>query len=170
LIVEDPDAPGDRPFLHWLLWNIPGDADALPGGISREAHPEKLPGAVQGRNGTGSLGWHGPKPPPGHGPHRYHFQIFALSERLDHLDETTSLETLVSALKGLTLASGEAIGVYERADRSLDRPSPGRTGSYGLMAEGPTEAERHAGREGLDEDDLDRHAPHDPEGVVRRST
>jgi phosphatidylethanolamine-binding protein (PEBP) family uncharacterized protein len=30
IIVEDPDAPTERPFVHWLIWNIPGGLSALP--------------------------------------------------------------------------------------------------------------------------------------------
>src|SRR5665213_2124909 len=30
VILEDPDAPGGAPFVHWLIWNIPGEATSLP--------------------------------------------------------------------------------------------------------------------------------------------
>lgn len=146
LIVEDPDAPMARPFVHWLIWNIPGSADGVPQGLSRAAHPKELPGAVQGRNSGGQYGWHGTKPPEGHGVHHYHFQVFALSAAMPHLGPETSLEELVDALKGLTIASGEIIGLYERRD-PLAPPSP-----------------REDARGGLDQDDVDRHAPHTPEG------
>jgi hypothetical protein len=26
VVVEDPDAPQEQPFVHWMIWNIPGDA------------------------------------------------------------------------------------------------------------------------------------------------
>lgn len=168
LIVEDPDAPMDRPFVHWLLWNIPGTAIEIPAGISRVAHPPELPGAVQGHNSGGGYGWHGTKPPPGHGVHHYHFQLFALSAPLGGMGPKTSLEELVSALKGLTIASGEVVGTYERPDGLADAPSPGRTGAHG-EAHAPTAGETAAGRGGLDADDPDRHAPHTPTGEVQRS-
>lgn len=66
LVVEDPDAPGDRPFLHWMLWNIPGKASEIPARISRAERPAELPGAVQGLNAAGRYGWHGTKPPHRH--------------------------------------------------------------------------------------------------------
>ena len=61
LICEDPDAPGGT-FVHWILWGIP------PGtaGLAEGAVP---PGTHQGRNGFGSVGYRGPCPPRGHGPH-----------------------------------------------------------------------------------------------------
>jgi Raf kinase inhibitor-like YbhB/YbcL family protein len=135
LVVEDPDAPMDQPFIHWLLWNIPGTATAIPAGLSRTARPSELPGAIQGHNSGGKVGWHGTQPPEGHGLHHYHFQLFALSATLDHLPPQTGLAELVDVLKGLTIASGEVVGTYERV-APIDVASPsdaaetsqGRTG------------------------------------------
>jgi len=168
-VVEDPDAPMAEPFVHWLLWNVPGTATELPAGLSRVVRPPELPGAVQGHNSGGKLGWHGTQPPEGHGVHHYHFQLFALSATLDHLGPNTSLEELVNALKGLTIASGQLVGTYERPGPG-DVASPGRTGSYGREPsnEHPPRGEVAEGRGGLDADDPDRHAPHDEDGDVRR--
>ncbi|MGC1303090.1 MAG: YbhB/YbcL family Raf kinase inhibitor-like protein [Caulobacteraceae bacterium] len=168
LVVEDPDAPRETPFLHWLVWNIPGRATAIPAGLPRTERPDQLPGAVQGLNSAGQPGWFGPKPPPGHGIHHYHFQLFALSGWLDHLAADTTLEQLVSALKGMTIASGERVGTYERPDPAHDASSPGRTGGYGSNPYSDTRREESSGRGGLDEDDLDRHAPHTPDGETER--
>jgi hypothetical protein len=158
LIVEDPDAPTERPFLHWAIWNIPGKLAGLPVNVPKDARLQgALSGAVQGLNGRGQPGYMGPRPPAGDGPHRYHFQLFALDLRLD-LPPTAPLEELVQVLKANTIAACELVGTYER-DTLSDQPSP-EPRSF-------SEAELHAGRGGLDEDDVDRHAPHDPEGVVR---
>ena len=73
-------------------------------------------------------------------------------------------------LRSATIAKGELVGRFETPHPTLDAPSPARTGSYGRdegAPPSPTEAERNAGRGGLDRDDPDRHAPHDPSGVVR---
>lgn len=75
-------------------------------------------------------------------------------------------------LKGCTLAKGELVGRYETPDPIADAPSPARTSAYGRgdgAAPASTAAEVAAGRGGLDRDDPDRHAPHDPDGVVRRT-
>src|SRR5690606_8331005 len=32
LIAEDPDAPRELPFVHWLIWNLPAESTALPPG------------------------------------------------------------------------------------------------------------------------------------------
>jgi Raf kinase inhibitor-like YbhB/YbcL family protein len=153
LIVEDPDAPTERPFLHWAIWNIPGKLEGLPAHVLKDDRlGEPLGGAVQGLNGNGQPGYTGPKPPAGDGPHRYHFQLFALDMRLD-LPPTAPLEVL----KGNAVASCELVGIYQQ-DTLSDRPVETRSFS---------DAEFNAGRAGLDEDDVDRHAPHDTDGVVR---
>lgn len=115
IIVQDPDAPRAHPFVHWLIWNIPGEATSLPEGLPNETSLGLVGGATQGVNGSGTVGWFGPRPPPGHGLHRYHFQIFALAQRLT-FGPNAPLETLVSALKGDTLAEGLLVATYEAPD------------------------------------------------------
>lgn len=112
IVVEDPDAPREHPFVHWLIWNIPGEATSLPEALPSEASLGLIGGATQGVNGAGKIGWYGPRPPAGHGLHRYHFQIFALAERLT-FGPNVPLESLVSALKGDTLAEGLLVATYE---------------------------------------------------------
>lgn len=114
LIVEDPDAAGDTPAVHWMMWNIPGKLAGLSRGVEKTGFPDgELEGAVQGANSHGVHGWMGPKPPAGTGKHRYHIQLFALSTRFDHLGPETPLEELTNALKGTTIAHGELVGTFE---------------------------------------------------------
>ncbi len=112
LVVQDPDAPTDEAVVHWMIWNIPGNATSLPPGISPRPHLDHPKGAVQGRNTKGVFGYLGPQPPPGHGVHRYHFQLFALDKLLPMSPETP-LEELLNALKANTIASAELVGTYE---------------------------------------------------------
>lgn len=112
VIVEDPDAPRDSPFVHWLAWNIPGESASLPEGLGNEARLVSPQGMIQGKNDNGSHGWFGPRPPAGHGPHRYHFQVFALAKPLTVAADAPLLD-VVQALKGDTLAEGEVVGTYE---------------------------------------------------------
>jgi Raf kinase inhibitor-like YbhB/YbcL family protein len=113
LIVEDPDAPRDRPFVHWMIWNISGPARGLEANLPGEVHLVLPQPAVQGKNDTGAVGWYGPKPPPGHGVHHYYFQLFALDGRLGLDPATTDVRILVDALKGRTLVSGQLVGTFE---------------------------------------------------------
>ena len=115
LIVEDPDAPRDEPMVHWVVWDIPGIATSLPANLGEKAHPEALAGATQGLNGKGGHGWTGMAPPEAHGVHHYHFQLFALSKSLGFRPDT-SLEQLVETLKGVTIAKGELVGLFETPD------------------------------------------------------
>ncbi|MDB5441991.1 MAG: phospholipid-binding protein [Phenylobacterium sp.] len=116
LIVEDPDAPQDLPFLHWMIWNIEGGVRALPQGLPNAPRLLTPQGAIQGRNDMGGHGWFGPRPPPGHGVHHYYFQVFALDDVLA-MDEHTPLNELLNALKGHTLAKGEMVATYEAPTR-----------------------------------------------------
>jgi Raf kinase inhibitor-like YbhB/YbcL family protein len=112
LLCEDPDAPTARPFVHWIVTGVPPDTRELD-----EAQPASAvtlaTGAVQGRNDMRKDGYYGPEPPPGHGTHHYHFQIFAVDQTLD-LRAPVDREQLVSALRGHVIAWGELVGTFER--------------------------------------------------------
>jgi Raf kinase inhibitor-like YbhB/YbcL family protein len=112
LIVEDPDAPREKPFVHWMIWNIPGELNALSEGLPNNPNLVTPQAATQGCNDRGGYGWFGPLPPRGHGPHRYYFQLFALDAPLE-MDPDTSLDDLLNALKAHTIAEGEAMATYE---------------------------------------------------------
>ena len=112
LIVQDPDAPTEEPVVHWMIWNIPGTANSLSPGIAPRPELDHPKGAVQGRNTKGGFGYFGPRPPAGHGLHRYHFQLFALDKLLPMAPDTPLAE-LLNALKGNTIASAELVGTYE---------------------------------------------------------
>jgi Raf kinase inhibitor-like YbhB/YbcL family protein len=113
LICEDPDAPMPRPFVHWILHGLPANAASLPEGVPTEGELKQLGSAVQGQNDFKTRGWNGPKPPPGHGVHHYHFQLFALDTSLK-LEPDTPLDVLVKSMKGHVLAQGEVVGTFER--------------------------------------------------------
>jgi Raf kinase inhibitor-like YbhB/YbcL family protein len=103
LILDDPDAPGGR-FIHWLAWGIPPDTGGLAEG---KAAP------TEGRNDFGSVGYRGPCPPRGRGPHRYRFRLHALAEELG-LAPGAGVAELERALTGRFLAVAELVGTYER--------------------------------------------------------
>jgi Raf kinase inhibitor-like YbhB/YbcL family protein len=103
LILDDPDAPGGR-FIHWLAWGIPPDTGGLAEG---EAAP------LEGRNDFGTVGYRGPCPPRGRGPHRYRFRLHALGEEL-RLTSGTGVAELERVLTGNLLAAAELVGTYER--------------------------------------------------------
>jgi Raf kinase inhibitor-like YbhB/YbcL family protein len=103
LILDDPDAPGGR-FIHWLAWGITPDKGGLGEG---EAAP------LEGRNDFAMVGYRGPCPPRGHGPHRYRFQLHAMAEEL-RLASGAGVQELERALTAKDLAVAELVGIYER--------------------------------------------------------
>lgn len=105
MVCEDPDAPRGT-FIHWVMWGLePADGQFKSG---------ELPAGVQqGVNGFGTVGYRGPCPPPGHGPHHYHFILYALSASLS-LDEGASIDDLRAAMEGAVLADARLVALYER--------------------------------------------------------
>lgn len=110
LIVEDPDAPSGI-WTHWLIYNIPADKRALPHGIPRAETLED--GSFQGKNDFGKIGYGGPCPPRGHGPHRYFFRLFALNAPLA-LTPGARRKDVLAAIEGHILAETEIEGFYRR--------------------------------------------------------
>jgi Raf kinase inhibitor-like YbhB/YbcL family protein len=104
LTCEDPDAPGGT-FVHWVVWGI----DPSSGRIGADDGP----GIRHGRNGFGNSGYGGPCPPPGHGPHRYEFTLYALDQSIE-LEPGSTIEQLRSAIDGHVRATATLMGTYER--------------------------------------------------------
>lgn len=113
LIVDDPDAPTDEPFVHWVIYKIPAGTEALPENVPHDPELTEPAGALQGENGFGNLGYRGPAPPPRGGPHRYFFKLYALNEALEVQSGMTKGQ-LLDAMEGKVLATAELVGNYER--------------------------------------------------------
>ncbi len=111
VVIEDPDAASDTPFVHWTIWNIPAAANGLPEAVKGGLKAEGPGDAIQGQNGVGDIGYYGPHPPPGTGVHHYHFEVFALDTMLK-LTNGAEVGALQAAMKGHVIASGELIGTY----------------------------------------------------------
>ncbi len=111
LIVEDPDAPMGT-FIHWVLYNIPADLGGLSRGASRTT---AIKGEMrEGVSGFGRTGYNGPCPPPGHGDHRYFFNLVALDiKKLDVKDNANKAD-VDEAMTGHILAEASLMGTYSR--------------------------------------------------------
>jgi Raf kinase inhibitor-like YbhB/YbcL family protein len=105
LIVEDPDAPSGS-FTHWVLANLPPASTGLAAG------QETPPGAISGNNGGGKPGYTGPCPPAGK-LHHYIFTLYA-ADQLLKLDAAPSKASVLAALQGHILASGQLVGTFQR--------------------------------------------------------
>ena len=114
LICDDPDAPSPKPWVHWVVYGIDPKVRSLPAGLPPKRKLAKPVRLIQGQNSWQKhIGYLGPMPPRGHGPHHYHFRIYALSTKLD-LPPGATKAAVVAAMKGKILATGELIGTYER--------------------------------------------------------
>lgn len=123
LLVEDADAPTPHPLVHAVVSGLPGEDGALAeGAISRAG--EATTDADVGRNSFLGTGWLPPDPPPGHGAHRYVFQVFALAPG-DALPSRPGRDDVERAVRERGIASGQLIGTYERPDGSIrvDQPA-----------------------------------------------
>jgi len=108
LINDDPDAPVGV-WIHWVLYNIPGDSRGLNEAIP--AQEELGDGSQHGENSWGRRDYGGPCPPSG--THRYFFKLYALDIVLE-LGAGADKETLLDAMEGHVLAEAELMGTFER--------------------------------------------------------
>jgi len=113
LTAEDPDAGSDSPFVHWLLYKIPGEDEGVPEGIPAQLKLEDPSGAVQGKNSFGSMGYRGPYPPKSAGQHRYRFTLYALKKELS-VPAGADITALKKALEPNIIEKIELIGMYRR--------------------------------------------------------
>lgn len=111
LIVDDPDAPDpaapQTTWVHWVLYNIPADAQMLTEGASKH-----LPAGVRdGMNDWERNGYGGPCPPIGR--HRYFHKLYALDTVLPDLKNPTK-DKLLPAMQGHVLAEAQLMGTYQK--------------------------------------------------------
>ncbi len=107
LICEDPDAPGGS-FIHWVIYNIPGNIYQLRKGYPKLSGKE---GTFQGMTDFGRLGYNGPCPPKGK-PHRYVFTVYALDTTFTA--PNLNSKSLKAAMKSHVLDSAGIMGMYKR--------------------------------------------------------
>jgi hypothetical protein len=106
LLMEDRDTP-EKPYSHWVLYNIPASVTELHEGISHNGILKS--GAIQGRNSVGKLGYFGPCLPDT-GKHRYYFTIYAVDAYFPL--PSAYRNQILEAMKGHILARGELMGTY----------------------------------------------------------
>lgn len=111
LIMEDPDAPIGT-FTHWVLYNIPPDRTDLPENVPKTPVVEGI--GVQGINDFGRVGYGGPCPPRGHGPHRYFFRLYALNT-VPNIKQRASKDEVLRIIKNNIIGTAEYMGgTYSR--------------------------------------------------------
>lgn len=103
-LVEDVDAQ-DKPWVHWLVFNIPAYQTSIPEGSIP-------PGGVEGLANGGDPGYEGPCPIYFKGMHHYHFRAYALDAELD-IPAESDKNAVFEAMKEHIVAEAEMIGLCE---------------------------------------------------------
>lgn len=112
VIMQDTDILRQgAPILHWTIVDIPAATTKLDAGMTTAPQ-----GAMHGPNIRGMMQpYMGPRTPAGP-KHRYHLQVFALdnnvgNESMMGADGAAAYTSMLNAMKGHVLASGEIIGL-----------------------------------------------------------
>ncbi|MEK7136282.1 MAG: YbhB/YbcL family Raf kinase inhibitor-like protein [Patescibacteria group bacterium] len=101
IMVEDLGGQAGT-WTHWLIWNIPANTEYIPSGLVP-------PGANQGVNSFGTIGYSGPHPISGR--HAYFFRLIALNIRIN-LSQGASREQLEKETFGHILDEAELVAYY----------------------------------------------------------
>jgi Raf kinase inhibitor-like YbhB/YbcL family protein len=109
IICHDPDAPlvtgaGTYGFVHWVVYNIPGDVTGLEEGTQKY---------TPGKNDFGKSGYNGPMPPNGHGLHSYYFWVLALKEAVE-LEAGLTQWRLLAKIEPHLIGMNRLVGRYKR--------------------------------------------------------
>ncbi|KAK8215906.1 phosphatidylethanolamine-binding protein [Phyllosticta capitalensis] len=120
LVVEDADAPVNRPICHALFYSIPAHRTEIEAEdielVDQEAEGKRLKGGFGWVPNVRGKHYGGPRPLLGHGPHRYFYQLVALKEALavDELGPKPTKEAVAEAINGKIAGWGAWVGVFER--------------------------------------------------------
>jgi Raf kinase inhibitor-like YbhB/YbcL family protein len=107
LVMYDSDIMyDDRELTYWIVWGLPIDI----GDISNLKLP---PGAVEGTNDMGTVGYYGPTLQ--RAIHHVHFQAFALNSDLN-LDSSCRRGDFNAALNGHFLDHADLVGMIQQSD------------------------------------------------------
>ncbi len=118
LIVEDADAPTPHPLVHAIVVDLGAKQDSLQEGALSSEHHRGV-GLHTGRNSFFKHAWLPPDPPPGHGEHRYVFQLFALCAG-PLLSQFCGRGEFIEVVLNRAIAVGCLIGTYERAPQDIE--------------------------------------------------
>lgn len=110
LVCSDPDAPAGI-WWHWAVFDLDPGLTGLDPGFSRAS---LVNGARQAKNSFGNIGYGGPCPPRGGGPHRYRFRLYALElAKLDLPDDVDCADVSDEA-EDRAIVMAELVGLYAR--------------------------------------------------------
>ena len=118
LVVHDLDAlvgAAQDDLLHWLVWNIPGDATGLPEGVPQG--PARADGSRQ-VSATGP-DYRGPGAPASGPPHHYVFELYALDSPVNvaatGMSPAETRAAVMAAMIGHIRGKAVYTGIFKRA-------------------------------------------------------
>lgn len=124
LIMEDPDSPlSTTPGNHGIFYKIPAEKNNISNedlqvndAITDNSKKDNIVrgGFEYGLNRRGRV-YIAPRPPRGHGPYRYWFEVVALNAAvdLDSLSPVATREELAREIEEKVAGWGVWVGVYE---------------------------------------------------------
>lgn len=117
LIVHDLDAAigdGTDDLLHWMVWNIPGSARALPEGMPQGA---MLEGGMRQISASGPY-YRGPAAASTGPIHHYVFELYALDAPITvaptGMSPAATRAAVMAAMAGRVRGKGVLVGRYRR--------------------------------------------------------
>ncbi|KUJ12281.1 PEBP-like protein [Mollisia scopiformis] len=120
ILIEDADAPLGFPIMHAAFYHIPPEKTSLgPEDIEKGEEGGRLRGGFKyAKNMRGNV-YMPPRPLRGHGPHRYFYEVVALSESVGvegkGLSAVAKKDELLRGVEGKVLGWGQWVGVAERS-------------------------------------------------------
>lgn len=119
LVFEDPDAPLGHSNPHGIYAGVPASRSSIGPSdlelVRKEGEKNIIKaGFIVGKNRR-NIVYIPARPPLGHGPHRYFFQVVALSEPLDlkNASEVPSVLELKSLVEAKVAGWGQWVGTFE---------------------------------------------------------
>lgn len=106
LLLDDIDVPLRAPLIHNIAILRPDATGLAAGAFGTSENVRIIPTMLA------ADGYSGPRPIPGHGPHRYRFQLLALDISVPA--DVASPKQLFNNAAGHVLARGTLTGSYER--------------------------------------------------------
>jgi Raf kinase inhibitor-like YbhB/YbcL family protein len=110
LLIAEDTSSSDGIFRHWAVYDIDPSARDLPEGAGNgSAGLGRL-----GLNDFGRQGYDGPAPPPGDGPHHYHFRLAALDTPRLAVGGKTDGQALLDAARAHLIDEAQIVVTCER--------------------------------------------------------
>jgi Raf kinase inhibitor-like YbhB/YbcL family protein len=106
VMVDESSITDGAPFVHWVMGGVDPTEESIPEG-------QAPVGAIVGSNSFRAVGWSGPCPPVGDGPHTYRMTMYALNQQVELADGTPAAE-FIDYIETLSIGSTDLSFVYER--------------------------------------------------------